>query len=171
MYLALWQTDITQAYVQAENFKVMCKQRRKEIWKRLQKQANIWKRMNIGFRAVFSENNVPVLNSGQECPDNSSFRQIPIKVPSFCFWVLVFLGPQLQHIEVSRLEVKQSCSCQPQPQPQQHGIQAVSATYTTVHGNTGSLTHWVRPGLEPASSWILVRFVSTEPLWEFPQVF
>ena len=29
--------------------------------------------------------------------------------------------------------------------------------------NTGSLTHWARPGIEPTSSWILVRFVSTEP--------
>ena len=28
----------------------------------------------------------------------------------------------------------------PIPQPQQHGIQAVSATYTTVHSNPGSLT-------------------------------
>jgi len=29
-------------------------------------------------------------------------------------------------------------------------------TYTTAHGNAGSLTHWVRPGFEPESSWILV---------------
>ena len=27
------------------------------------------------------------------------------------------------------------------PGPQQRGIQAVSATYTTAHGNSGSLTH------------------------------
>ena len=39
-------------------------------------------------------------------------------------------------------------------------------TYTTVHGNAGSLTHWVRPGIEPMSSWILVRFVTTDPQWE-----
>ena len=29
----------------------------------------------------------------------------------------------------------------PVPQPQQCGIQAMSATYTTGHGNAGSLTH------------------------------
>ena len=29
--------------------------------------------------------------------------------------------------------------------------------------NTGSLTHWVRPGMESVSSWMLVRFVSNEP--------
>ena len=28
------------------------------------------------------------------------------------------------------------------------------------HSNTGSLIHWVRPGIEPASSWILVRFIN-----------
>ena len=51
------------------------------------------------------------------------------------------------------------------PQPQQHGIQAVSETYTEAHGNTGSLTHWVRSGIEPASSWILVGFITAEP-WQ-----
>ena len=34
------------------------------------------------------------------------------------------------------------------------------------HGNTGSLTHRARPGIEPVSSWILVRFVTTEPQWK-----
>ena len=52
------------------------------------------------------------------------------------------------------------------PQPQQRRIRAMSATYTTAHGNAGSLTPWARPGIEPASSWILVRFVSSEPQWE-----
>ena len=26
--------------------------------------------------------------------------------------------------------------------------------------NPGSLTHWARPGIDPASSWILVRFIN-----------
>ena len=43
----------------------------------------------------------------------------------------------------------------------------MSANYTTAHGNTGSLTHCARPGIEPASSWMLVRFVSTESQQEF----
>ena len=29
-------------------------------------------------------------------------------------------------------------------------------TYTTAHGNTRCPTHWARPGIESASSWILV---------------
>ena len=51
------------------------------------------------------------------------------------------------------------------PEPQQHSIQAASAPYTTAHGNAGSLTHWARPGMEHAFSWILGRRVSTEP-WQ-----
>ena len=33
-------------------------------------------------------------------------------------------------------------------------------TYTTAHGNAGSLTHGVRPGIEPASSWILSQVLN-----------
>ena len=31
-----------------------------------------------------------------------------------------------------------------------------------------SFTHWARPGIEPASSWLLVGFLTTEPRWELP---
>ena len=41
-------------------------------------------------------------------------------------------------------------------------------TYTAAHSNAKSLTHWARPGIEPTSSWVLVRFVTTEPQWELP---
>ena len=30
------------------------------------------------------------------------------------------------------------------------------------------LIHRARPGIEPTSSWILVRFITTEPQWEIP---
>ena len=64
----------------------------------------------------------------------------------------------------------QSYSCRPTPQPQQHRIQAASAsaTYTTAHGDTGSLPHWGGLGIESASSWILVGFITAEPQWELP---
>ena len=55
-------------------------------------------------------------------------------------YFFVFLGPHLQHMEIPR-------------------IQAASATNTAVHGNSGSLTHWARRGIIPASSWILVRLI------------
>ena len=45
-------------------------------------------------------------------------------------------------------------------------IQAVSVTYTIAHGNARSPTHWVRPGIEPTTSWFLVRFVSAAPRQE-----
>ena len=45
-------------------------------------------------------------------------------------------------------------------EPQQHGIWAVSATYTTAHNNARSLTHWARPGIKLATSWFLVGFVN-----------
>ena len=53
--------------------------------------------------------------------------------------------------------------CQRMPEPQQRQIQAVSMTYTTARGNARSLTHWARPGIEPATSWFPVGFISTEP--------
>ena len=56
-----------------------------------------------------------------------------------------------------------SYSCQPTPEPQQCQIwiRAASVNYTTAHGNAGSPTHWARrPGIEPATSWLLVRFVN-----------
>ena len=43
------------------------------------------------------------------------------------------------------------------------------ATYTSALGNTGSLTHSVGPGIEPASSWMLVRFAIAAPLRELPR--
>ena len=57
----------------------------------------------------------------------------------------------------------QSCSFWPTPQPWQHQIQAASATYVTACSKARSLTHWVRPGIEPAVSWMLVGFVFTAP--------
>ena len=52
------------------------------------------------------------------------------------------------------------CSCRPMPQPQQRGMWATSGTYTTAHGNAGSLTHWARPGVEPTTSVFLVKFIN-----------
>ena len=53
----------------------------------------------------------------------------------FIFVFLPFLGPHPQQ------GLDWSYSCRPMPEPQQCGIRAASATYTTAHGNTRSLTH------------------------------
>ena len=47
-------------------------------------------------------------------------------------------------------------------------IRATAAGLHHRHRNTGSLTHWTRPGIKPTSSWILVGFVSAEPWRELP---
>ena len=89
---------------------------------------------------------------------------VPVSVPLFFFFFCLFRATPKVY-ESSQL---QNCSCCSTPQPWQRGIQAVSATYTRAHSNAGSLTHRVRPGIKPASSWILVGFVSAEPRWELP---
>ena len=38
-------------------------------------------------------------------------------------------------------------------------IRAISVAYTAACSNTRSLTQWARPGIKPASSWILARFL------------
>ena len=84
----------------------------------------------------------------------------------FClFFVLFcFLGPHLQYMEVPRLGSNQSYSCRPTPQQQRCRIWATSATYTTALGNTRSLNPLSeRPGIKPATSWFLVRFISAGP--------
>ena len=49
--------------------------------------------------------------------------------------------------------------------PQQHQIQVFSVTYTIAQGNARSLTHWARPGIKPATSRFLVRFIYAVPQW------
>ena len=79
---------------------------------------------------------------------------------SFCLntCFLIFLWPHLWHMDVPGLGVKSELKLKPIPQSQRHRIQATSSTCTTACSNARSLTHWKRPGIEPASSWIPVRF-------------
>ena len=48
-------------------------------------------------------------------------------------------------------------------------IRAVTTNLHHSHSNARSLTHWTRPAIKSASSWVLVRFFSTEPRWELPR--
>ena len=79
----------------------------------------------------------------------SSFCMLEKSAPWFCLFVF-FLGP---HMEVPRLEVQfelQLLACVTAT-----CIPATSATYAAAHGHA-------RPGIEPASSWILVGFVEPQ---------
>lgn len=60
-------------------------------------------------------------------------------------------------MEVPRLGAESGLQLRPIPQPWQNWIQAASATYMAADG---SLTHWVRPGIEPASSWTLCQVLT-----------
>ena len=79
-----------------------------------------------------------------------------------------FLGPHPWHMKVARLGSNQSYSCWPKPQSWQRQIRAMSVIYATAHDNARSLTHWAGPGIDPTSSWILVRFITTELQLEPP---
>ena len=82
----------------------------------------------------------------------------PSWTASLPFFFFCFLGLHLQHMEVSRLGVKLEIQLLAYAIGTE--IQAIYVTYTTAHGNTTSVTHWARPGIEPTSSWILVSFIN-----------
>ena len=73
-----------------------------------------------------------------------------LRLSSFFF----FLGPHKWQMEGPRR------GHWPTPETQQHTIQVTSVTYTAAHCNARSLTHWARPGIEPTSLWMPVRFVN-----------
>ena len=77
---------------------------------------------------------------------------------SLCYFILFyfsFLGPHPRHTEVPRLGMEL------EPQLQRSQFPAASVIYTVLAcSNTGSLTQWARPRIEPTSSWILVGFLS-----------
>ena len=67
-----------------------------------------------------------------------------------------FLGPHLWHMEVLMPGVESD----PYTTTTATWNRGVSTAHTTAHHNTRSLTHWVRPGIKSASSWILVEFIN-----------
>ena len=77
-----------------------------------------------------------------------------------CFFSFFFLGQHLWHMKVPWLGVELELQMKSIPQSQQLGIQAISANYDAACGNAGSLTHRARPGVEPASSWTLIGFLT-----------
>ena len=75
------------------------------------------------------------------------------------FLFVCFLGLHLQEdMEVPRRGVKTGVAAA--DHSHSHRYARSEPIYTTAHGNAGSLTHRVRPGIEPTSLWILVGFVS-----------
>ena len=83
----------------------------------------------------------------------------------FFVFVYFFLGPHPGHMQVPRLGARDQIGATAAGLHHSHSNTRSEPclTYTTAHSNSGSLTHWVRPGIQPTSSWILVGFVTTEP--------
>ena len=82
-----------------------------------------------------------------------------------------FLGGagNLSHMEVPRLRGPVGVrAAGPHHSHSSARIRAASVTYTTVCGSARSLTYRARPGIQPATSWFLVGFVSAVPLRELP---
>ena len=82
-------------------------------------------------------------------------------ITSFLFlFFFFFLGPHPWHMEVPRPGVESELQHQTTPQPQPHQIPAHLWPTLQLVATAGSLTHWERPGIEPTSSWILIRFLT-----------
>ena len=96
----------------------------------------------------------------------------PRKHYSFCFFFFFFffLGLQMWHMQVPRLGVKSELQLLAYATVIATPDPSHICSLHTPHGNTRSLTHWAGPGIEPTSSWVLVRFVSTEPQWELQKL-
>ena len=85
------------------------------------------------------------------------------------FLSFVISGTHPRHMGVPRLGVQSELQLPANVRATAMQIRATSATYTTAHGNVRSLTHWGRPGIEPAIPWFLVEFVSAAPRRELQE--
>ena len=75
----------------------------------------------------------------------------------FFFFFFFCLEPHLWYVEVPGLGGKSQLQVRATPQPQQHQNWTTSAPHTAACSNARSLNHWVRPGIEPTSSWTLCQ--------------
>ena len=142
-------------------------------------QVSTWqgKRMLLGGKGLHTEAIVWILAQKKRhiCPTVSAF--VPrhgsfhfCSLKSILFYFFVFLGPNWQHMEVPRLGVKLELQLLAYTTATAIQDPSPSQTYMTAHGNNGCLTHWVRLGIKPTSSWIPVGFISTELQWELLRI-
>ena len=74
-----------------------------------------------------------------------------------CFsFLFFFLRLHLRHMEVPRVEVESELQLPAYTTVAATPDPATSVTHTTAC----SITQWARPGIEPTSSWILIRFLT-----------
>ena len=85
-----------------------------------------------------------------------AFNEIYICFSFLIFFFFSFQGHTVAYVNFrARNKIGAATAGMSMSQSQKHQIWATSANYTTACVITGScLTHWVRPGSKPASSWI-----------------
>ena len=85
------------------------------------------------------------------------------------FILFYFLEPHLQHMEIPRLGAKSEL--QLQAYATATATQDPSHVCNLHHSSKQHqiLTHWARTRIKPASSCILVGFITTEPQWALPR--
>ena len=99
-----------------------------------------------------------VISSGCSIKEKSSFF--------FFFFFSCILGLYSWHMEVPRIGFELELQLATATQDLNHVFDLGHSSF----GKTGSLIYWVRPGIKPASSWMLVRFITAELQWEL-QIF
>ena len=100
-----------------------------------------------------------ILSPLSQARDQTHNLMVPSRNSFFFFFSFFLKGLNLRIWKFLVQGSNQSCRCQ----PQSHQIRShICNLYTTANGNGRSSTHWAVPGIEPRSSWVLVRFVTTE---------
>ena len=121
---------------------------------------SMWKFLGLGLNLSHSSDPSPNTRSLTCCTIRGLLNILFKKLLFF-----VFLGSYLWHMEVPGLGVK---------------LEVQLPAYTTataipdpscICGNVGSLNPWVRPGIKPMSSWMLVAFITTELQQEHLKLF
>ena len=115
----------------------------------------------ISFRAK-----AKVINIAHKAQPDLSFAHLPF----FSHVSLLSLSFTLVQPLCNRLISISCCFCLFMPAGVAYGssqargrIRATAAGLYHSYSHAGSSTHLARPGMEPASPWILVRFITTEP--------
>ena len=106
---------------------------------------------------------IPKSQSNLEKEKQSRWITIPnFNTPLF-FFFLIFLWLHFQHVEVPRLRVKSELQlpANATATPTRDLSHVCDLYHSSQHYQ--SLTHWESPGIEPMSSWIIVKFITIEP--------
>ena len=90
-----------------------------------------------------------------------------LSVTYLFIYYFFFLGPYVQHTEVPRLGVKLELQLPAYATARRTRDPSQVCDIHHSSWQCWSLTHWARPGIKPASLWILVGFITTELQWEF----